>query len=587
MSEAFVSLASRTFPVVLFDLLFPKSLNWELLDLPGRTKFQLAPVLLVFTTALVARTSPGQPRVFHVQQSPGVCKIGGVVKNSLTGQPIERVLVDGQLDAALTGSEGRFALYLPCGGYSQLQVRRPGYSDPRGADMHSVRVEPNAPEVTIKLTPRATITGHVSVSNGGDPSDLYFRAFKAGYWNGHPQWSFAGQAKTDSNGIFKMYELDSPANYLLCSQTSQEHDGVPSTVNVTYGYPTICYPSEMSVDIGGLLRLVPGQQAEVEISIARQPFYRVSIAVGSPQGQRQGLDLYSHNGLNVNASLRWKDEDQSWEGWLPNGTYYAESNSWGPSPAYGRVDFKVADTTVSGLRMTVLPRAPVEVVIHKLFTAKSNEHPPDESNPGLQLELIPAERKLEGSGGGVGLRHLEGDEPGHFEAEGVNPGRYWVQASYFYEGYISALSSGATDLTREPLVIGQGNKVPPIEVTVRNDGSTIDLTLDNISRTDAQGSDFSSGFVPNGPVVYAVPAGFRFSRLPHGSFGLDGLARIENLAPGLYHLVALSKFRDLDAVDPTELANLMAQGKTVRVEAGTSTSVRVDFAKPENEEPNP
>ena len=554
--------------------------------MPGRTKFPLAPMLLIVTTALLARTSPGQPGVFHAQPSPSVCKIGGVVKNSLTGQPIERALVDGQVDAALTDSEGRFALHLPCGGYSQLQVRRPGYSNTRGADMHSVRVEPNAPEITINLAPRATITGHVSVSDGGDPGDLHFRVFKAGYWNGHPQWSFAGQAKTDSNGIFRMHELDSPANYLLCSQTTQEHNGVPSTVSVTYGYPSICYPSE-STDSGGFLRLVPGQQAEVEISITRQPFYRVSIAVNSPQSQRQGLRLYNLNGANMNASLRWKEEDQSWQAWLPNGTYYAESNSWGPSPAYGRVDFKVANTTVSGLRMTLLPRAPVEVVIHRLFTAKNTEHLTDESNPGLQMELIPVEPKLEGSGGGVGLRHAEGDEPGHFEAEHVTPGRYWVQASYFLGGYISAISSGATDLTREPLVIGPGNAVQPVEVTVRDDGGTIDLTLDNISRTDAQGTDFISGFVPNGPVVYAIPTGPRLSRLPRGSFGLGGLARIENLAPGLYHVVALSKFRDLDAVDPTELANLMAQGKTVRVEAATSTSVRVDFAKPEDEEPNP
>ena len=37
---------------------------------------------------------------------------------------------------------------------------------------------------------------------------------------------------------------------------------------------------------------------------------------------------------------------------------------------------------------------------------------------------------------------------------GVTPGRYWVHVPWVQGGYISALSSGATDLTREPLVIG-------------------------------------------------------------------------------------------------------------------------------------
>ena len=530
-----------------------------------------------------------------------MCKISGLVKNSLTGQPIERALIDGQVDAALTDNEGHFELRLQCGGYSQLQARRPGYSNPQGVYIHPIQVEPDAPEVTIELTPRATIAGHISVSNGGDASDLHFQAYKAGYWYGHLRWSFAGQANTDSNGIFKMYELDSPAKYLLCSQQSQERFGVPSTTNITYGYPTTCYPPAMGADSDGLLRLAPGQQAELEISVTHQPFYRVSIFESLPQGQRQGISFYNQNGVNVNASLRWKDEDQSWEAWLPNGTYHAESHSWGTSPGYGHVDIKVSDTNVSGLRMNVLPLAPVEVIIHKLFTAKSNEQPTaganlgvqhalmptDDANPGLELELIPVEPRFEGFGGGVGLRHQEGDEPGHFEAEGVTPGRYWVQAFYFSEGYVSALSSGATDLTREPLVIGPGNTVPPIEVTVHNDGGTIECAINNVPNADASTMNPISGFFPNGPLVYAIPAGPRYSRLPRGSFGQGGSARIENLAPGLYRVVALSKFSDLDAADPAELDNLMAHAKTVRVEPGTSTSVRVDFAKPEDGEPNP
>lgn len=559
--------------------------------MPVRTKFPPGLIVLILTTTLVSRASGGQ--VFATQGGPtpqpsqSICKVGGVVKNSLTGQPIERALVDGQIDAAFTDSEGRFELHLQCGGYALLQARRPGYSNPRGAETHSVRVEPDSDEVAINLIPMSTITGHVSVSNGGDPSDLYFLAYKAGYWHGHVRWNSAGQAKTDSNGTFRMYELDSPGRYLLCSQQAQEHFGVPSTRNVTYGYPTTCYPLSMGTGSDGLLQLAPGQQAEVEISITRQPFYRVSIFEGRPQGQRQGLNVYSYNGANVNASLRWKDEDQTWEAWLPNGMYYVESHSWGPSPAYGRLDIKVADSGVSGLKMNALPLAPVEVVIHKLFTAKSNEQPMDEANPGLEMELIPVEPRLEGSGGGIALRHEEGDEPGHFETQGVTPGRYWVQAFYFGGGYVSALSSGATDLTREPLVIGPGNSVPPIEVTVRNDGGTIECTLNHVPVAEVPNqSGVISGLMPNAPVAYAIPAGPRFSRLPQSSFSPSGSLRLENLAPGLYHVVALSRFRDLDNVDPTELANLSAQGKTVRVEAGTSTSVQVDLAK-SDEEPSP
>ena len=179
----------------------------------------------------------GATRISPTQPSSELCKISGVVRDSLTNQPIERALADGQWDATLTDNEGRFELHLPCGGYTQLQVRRPGYSNAQGADAVPVQVEPDTPEITLKLTPLAIITGHVSISNGGDLGDLYFRAFKSDYRNGHLWWSFAGQAKTDTNGAFQMYGLDSPAGYLLCSQQAQEHSGVAPIASVTTDIP--------------------------------------------------------------------------------------------------------------------------------------------------------------------------------------------------------------------------------------------------------------------------------------------------------------------------------------------------------------
>lgn len=577
--------------------------------MPGRTKPQLVSILhIIAATALVGSVFAGEPLFGQpgpaMQSQPNVCKVSGVVKNSVTGEPIERALVDGQWDAALTDGEGRFELHLFCPGQTQLSVRRPGYSNLRGSSAVSVRVEPDAPEVTLTLTPQSTITGHVSVSNGGDASDIYFQAYKASYSQGHLRWNFAVQAKTDSNGTFRMNEVEAPGKYLLCSQQVQEHPEVSAEGKVIYGYPTTCYPPVSGTDSEGLLQLTPGQQAEIEISITRQPLYPVYISERVPMGQRQGLTLYSQNGAPVNASLRWKDGDQSWEALLPNGTYFAESRSWGASPAYGRVDFKVANTGVSGLRMSVVPLAPVEVVVHKVFTAQNNEQSSqvavfhrvigseqttEDANAGLAMELVPVEPRLDNSGGaGVGLQHQEGDPPGHFEALGLSPGRYWVQAFYYSGGYISAMNSGATDLMREPLVIGPGNSVAPIEVTVRNDGGAIDCTLPNAPKADAQSGSgmirgYYGGFSPDASQVYAIPSGSRFSRVPNSPINFNGTARIESLAPGLYRVFALKKFEDLNSADPAELASLLAQAKIVRVEPGSSTSVQVDFAKPDEE----
>jgi hypothetical protein len=467
--------------------------------------------------------------------------------------------------------------------------------------MFPVQFGTNAPDLILNLTPMATITGHVSVSNGAEPGELYFQAYRAEYRLGRVRWNVFGQAKTDSNGTFRFYDLDAPAKYLLCSQQKQEQRGIPSSTRVVYGYPTTCYPSSLGTDSEGLLLLAPGQHADIELSIAREPFHRVSIAVSSPQGQHAGVNIYAHDGKNISGWGGWKEEDQTWDAWLPNGMYYAESRAWDQSSAsYGRVDFKVADTALNGVRMAVLPLSPVEVIIHKLFTdppPNENSHgyvirtgtPQNQADPGLQLELIPLERRLEGGGGGIDLNHADDEPPDHFQAMNVTPGRYWVYVSWVSTGYVSAITSGGTDLTREPLVVGEGNTVPPIEVTVRNDGGSLDCTIKGLADSSLQtGRRMFGGPLPSSPMVAAFPIGPRYATFPQTSLSdPNGTVRLDNLPPGLYRLITLSKFRDLDSEDPAEIAELMAKGKLVRIEAGSTTSVQLELGASGDSEPNP
>ena len=517
------------------------------------------------------------------QETASAYTVHGVVKNSLTGQPIPRALVDAQSDAVLTDSQGRFELRLQ-EGFAQLQARRPGYLDWNRQGGRPVRVGAKTGEQTLYLVPTAGITGHVIVTNGGEAQNIAFTAYRKRTVNGHDRWMPAGMATTNSEGIFRIPEMEAPAVYVLCSRAARENLGLQPPGAAIVGYPPTCYPANPGEASANLLPLAVGQQAVVEIPISRQPFYTVSLTEqNAQQGPGMGFQIHDQNGLQIAFPSRWDEHRRTAEVELPNGNYTVDAHGWGNTPAYGRVDFKVANAPLNGLSLTILPLAPISVEIRDEFTGK--QPPADtinfggvrEANSGVNLMLNPVDAMVD-NGGGQALEHPKGADRSHYELNNVVPGRYWVQASYFLGGYISSIASGGVDLMREPLVVGPGNSTEPIDITLRNDGAEIDCTVSSppVGGADA---DAAADDGSESAFVFAIPESPRSQTIQRAGASLHAPARLQNLAPGTYRVVALDQFRDLDAVDAQELAKLVNHGKTVTVAAGETVNVQVDLTK--------
>lgn len=523
------------------------------------------------------------------QSAPALYTVSGVVKNSVTGQPIERALVDGAADAAMTDSEGRFELHLQ-EGQAQIQVRRPGYGDGGRGAGRLVRVNAKTPELTLSLTPQASITGRLTASNGGDAEGIAFTAYRKRTMNGRVRWMQAGNATSNSEGIFRMYEMEAPASYILCSRPTAEQQGARVRGAPVWGYASVCFPGEPDDGEANVLNLAAGQQADVEIAVTRQPLYAVSLVeLNAAAGQGMSIQIHDHTGRTVGFALRMDAQRHTAEAQLPNGSYYAEARAWGETMAYGRVDFKVADAPLSGLTLTLLPLAALEVVVHKEFTANSplaGGSRDEELNylRGLNLVLTPVDSMSDG-GGGQGLRHPDGADSSRLELSNVTPGRYWVQAGFFMGGYVSSMTSGGVDLMREPLVVGPGSSAQPIEITLRNDTGEIDCTVNTLS-ADEPGNAATGGLM-NPAIVYAIPAESNPVPLPRAGVMPGTPARIANLAPGTYRVIAVDGLRNLDAADAAELAKLAGQGKTVTVGPGGAVNVQLDLIETDSEGANP
>jgi hypothetical protein len=525
--------------------------------------------------------------VFHcaAQDAAATYPVRGVVLNNVTHQPIARVLVDANTDAVLTDNDGHFELNLP-EGQVQVNLRRPGYTVRRaggGGMMHSVKVAANMPSLTFTLTPEAVITGHVTLSTGDEADGIRIMAYRKRVVNGRVAWMMQAMAVTNSEGVFRLANLEAPGAYLIYSMPVHDRIGRIAPGAVGYGYASVFYPGVADFSAAGMITVSPGQQAQADFTLTRQPFYPVSIAMPQrPAGRAggAGVQIHDSSGRLLEAGTRWDPQRDTAGINLPNGHYYAETHTFGESQMYGRVDFTVAGGPVSGLTMTLLPLHAIPVVIHRDTEGGSNQpqglaysgaySAQVDFSAGLNLTLSPADAFENQMGGG--LRHQQGsNDSSFFELENALPGRYWV-GTFPFQGYISSITCGGTDLTREPLVIGPGNTTAPIEITVRSDAGTLKGQLHQSSTAAAS---VSSGEIPR-IYVYAIPLFSTTSQVQMGITQADGQFLISNLAPGSYHVIALDQPREIDANDTESLAQYTGKGQTVSVEANGTANVQLD-----------
>lgn len=520
--------------------------------------------------------------------------VRGVVLNSVTHQPIARVLVNGQQDAALTDSEGRFELQLPQGTLV-LQVQKPGYNTGRETTPQVVEVGPDKPDRTIYLMPDAIITGQVTFSNSDTADGVTVRVGRRTAVDGRNRWVTQQIVTTNSEGNFRATGLQ-PGAYIVSTELERDQ----GTSAEGYGYPVLYYPGVADPATAGVLTLTAGQHAQADFNLTRQKFFPVTATVSG--GRRVAgtlLQIRDANGREAGGAVRPDPRSGIAELSAPNGNYYLEAYSadtpeTGRSGAYARVDFRVAGAPVTDLSLTLLPLRGIPVHVRKQFKTPNgalpgpaspdgNGNPGDENAP-LTLTLTPASDEFGEPNNQEGnlTKAKRANDVGSFELASVKQGKYWVTV-FPFQGYVSSITSGGADLSREPLVVGPGSATAPIEVTLRDDVATIEgrITRQGTS-VSAAGTESEStspaayGGSQSELYIYAIPL-FPFpGRLvesrtsPLGEFGLG------NLAPGSYRVAVFDGPQEIDFHSPEGLAKYSSMGKVVTVEPGGTTSLQLD-----------
>jgi hypothetical protein len=586
-------------------------------------------VLVLCTNSRVTLAQSTQPQPNQADS------IHGIVVNGVTREPVGRALVyssDNRF-ATMTDGEGRFEFTFPqaepennqgdesrssnsscisseggtaCTTYplpsqrpnrpQMLLARRPGFLGDQGGAPPAQPVTPGQ-ELTLAMTPEALIVGRVTLPSSEASEAIQLEIYKRLVGDGRARWVRVGQASTKSSGEFRFTDL-SAGNYKLLTRELPDRDPVTfDPRGQRYGYPPVYFPNATDFTAAQTIELGAGQIFQADISVVRQPYYQVKVAVTNPpRGAGIGVVVSAGAHAGPGYSLSYNDDDQMIEGLLPNGNYTLDASTYGRTALAGTVNISVKGAAVEGPRITLAPAASIPLNVKEEFTSGEEPNSPrmtirtgqsarSERGPRryLNVNLELADDFAEGRG--ASLRPPSGSQDDSLVMENVQPGRYWVRA-YSSRGFVASITSGETDLLHEPLVVG-GGSTSPIEITMRDDTAEIDGTVEGAApppnMAESPPSSFGYGFAAQSMAassthVYCVPLPDSSGEFRDLGVGPDAKFGPLELPPGTYRVLAFDRPQpDLEYRNPEAMRAYDAKGQLVRLIAGQKEHLRLQL----------
>jgi hypothetical protein len=497
-----------------------------------------------------------EDRAFHLT---------GTVTNSQTGQPIKEALVIAQMAKrgsppqqipTLTDGAGNFSLAgLGAGRYS-LHAQKNGYTTDPGMARDPVEVGPSRDALSLRLQPLGKLSGRVTDSDGDPVPGVPVRALRAILRDGRRSIEQDRSVTTDDRGQYRLWNLTPGDYYIVAAGRSGgtvTYVGTLSSGSVHESFAPVYYQAARDRSSAIPIAMTPGQEVSADLKIAMQPAFRVrgtlrNTSIGEPVRVEllRGAGEVSANRVLVNgATGRFEADD------VVPGTYLLRaSQGKGEAEIRGEQQVQVGRADVDGLALELLPGVAVTGVVRggQVVTARGRTF-----RTQCNVGLFPQDKD------GDMTSSLQGrsDDDGKFTINGVHPGHYRVRVQAF-GGYVASLVSGTQDLSNgADLVIGPGAPPAPLEIVLRQDGGSVDGTIDESAK------------VANGARVLLSPSAggdVELTAAYQGKFAYQGLA------PGDYQVYLVKDVENLEYRNPEVLRRLKG-GESVHITAGGQTTV--------------
>ena len=512
------------------------------------------------------------------QTEPNNFQLSGMVLNAATGEPVSGALLQLQGPSRKTqfaGTNGAFVFEnLPQGRYL-LTASKPGFFSEQqlgngNAWMNSMRDVPSNEEIVLKLTPEGIIYGEVKNEDGEPIEGITVRAQRWQIEDGRRRLRNARDAATDDEGNFRIAELTPGTYHLSFVPTNRGgwviYKDLSRKKQTEEGYEAQFYPGVTDAESSTAIEVRAGAQVHLAQAMKRQKLFEVAGVVrGSNPDSGFNLTLMGTEGDIVQSTVRIDRKSGEFQiPGVPAGTYMLSAMA--------------AETNESVTEENRVPRSATQMIhLHSDLTGVvlalglgsslgvhvRDEIPPDGTNNMHQVTVRLISREFQRYSPAIMAPTMEGERVVAARIEEIPPGTYIVEAIPNYAGYVAAIRCGNIDLLRDDLTVAPGTSLPPIDVTLRNDGAHLSVTVTGDGQAAAAGVVIYSDEYPKRSLLMQTNGTGTFSQ--------------EKLAPGNYHVIAVKNAQDLEFRNPAAMEKYLDRASSVTLQPGDEKSVRVEM----------
>jgi hypothetical protein len=549
------------------------------------------PVCMAAILMLVPGAAPYCQQNEKQQESATV--IHGRVLNQVTKTPIARALVTiGNQYATMTDDHGQFEITVeeksPAFTSNMIQVsnrsietRKPGFLPSSRLSYAGGSSSKEQAPLTLYLVPEALIAGHVEVPGTEGEVRIECELYRRGMNEGREEWNPVERFSTWSDGEFRFSNLRA-GTYRLITHEEMDRDSMMQTPGMQlFGYPPVYYQNTTDFSAATPITVHAGETVRADLTVTRKEYYPVRIPVANaPSGRPMSVMVYPMGHRSPGWSLGYNPMEGTIEGILPDGNYTVEADVVGESS--GITNFSVRAKPAQGAPLQLASNSEVVVNIHDEFssTEQSNSvsfiggSTSEDPNVKVRLaqihvRLVPAAEMGEAPALGNNTSEPVPESQGRIlRIRNVRPGSYLVRVVTGSQAYASSIQTGAVDLMKQPLVVGMGSAVPPIEVTLRDDGGDISGTIEH--EEDSEDAPRS--------YIYLLPSTGNSQLRQTVTRQGNGFA-LRSVPPGDYLPIGFDQPQySLQYGSEEALGPLEAKGKRMHVEPGQKISVSVKVA---------
>lgn len=529
----------------------------------------------ILVCLLLAIVSWGQ------EASTSLYKLSGNVIDGASGTALPRVLVRVSGRAVLTAIDGSFSFNDLPPGKVQVMVSKPGYFLPGDTGLQrrhdlagTIDIGPNTSNLALKLLPEAVIFGQVAGDDGEPIERAEVQALTYAPIAGYLRPRTIALAQTDEDGNYRIAGLPKAEYYVTVKPGDRARRLLKATGKDNQGYPLfLFYPGAPEIDGAAPVYLLPGQHQEINFALNTKPAYAVSGKIVVVGEWRQINEPLIVKGPGRSQPILAPDSFDRPSGKfefraLPAGTYALQVtgiDEQGQSIQGGQR--LVVTHPIAHLKLALRPGVNIPVVIRTDFTKSAAHHNCAGSLNGKAyyfncFDSAVAAMQFTAEGEGWNRNFIiSPDSP---LIHGLPIGLYRVTVNLTSpEYYVESMRSGAQDLLREQLLVGE-SVPPPIEITVRDNAATLKVQVEGSNESQEAG-------------VLVVPEG-EPPVVQWWSGGGDRTIEVRSLAPGAYQVFAFDSIDRLSYAEPGALDDYADRAAKVNLAAGGTATVSVEVA---------